>query len=254
MVETTSAEFATSMWPLHELGGEMRWREHGWKHVSYTDVESFWQDCCYGPESAHNKTEALGDKEVRKLFFDAANHDPEAVGILWTLFPNREDHDEIIETFFWRDERPTRIDDPSSVASDLVEKLFARPGSDESQNARKALLKMISVSVSRGTRSGKGRPKTRVARSSLRLLWKMSYSLVRQIVELNDFLGLYKETEKDRPRILLDAYPWITSVSRNLTNFLSYGPSKASLEVVGHLTGISSSYLEKMRLRSSSSD
>jgi hypothetical protein len=78
----------------------------------------------------------------------------------------------------------------------------------------------------------------------------MSYCLVLQAVELNDFLGRYKALDKDRPRLLLNAYPWINSVNRNLTDFLSYEPSTAALKVVGHLTGISASYLEKMRLRS----
>src|SRR5262249_1041174 len=106
------------------------------------------------------------------------------------------------------------------------------------------------VSVSKGTRSKRGRPKVRIPRWSLRLLWKMSYSLVLQVHELNDFFGLHKIMEKDRPGLLLNAYPWIRSVSRGCSDFLTYEPGKVALKLVGHVTGISPSYLEKIRLRS----
>lgn len=79
----------------------------------------------------------------------------------------------------------------------------------------------------------------------------MSYCLSKQVLEVDDFLRTYEQHQDDRRRILLAAYPWIPQIASNLEDFLSYEPSAASLKIVGHLTGVSKSFLEKMGLRSS---
>jgi len=249
-VKETSAEFC---WPSNDPDRGCQWRTHGWKHVSYPDMERLWEDHSSGFESATYRVSALGgNNEIRELFLAAANHDAEAVGILWSQLPRLEDHEEIIEYFFLDSEKPRGVPRPSDIASELVDVIFSRPDSQEANRARSELQKLVSVSVRRGSRSRRGRPKSRIPHDSLRLLWKMGYCLVRQAHEFNNLLLMHKELEKDRLKIIERAYPWINKVSSHFADFLSLGSSGASLELVGNLTGLSSSSLEKMGLRSGS--
>ena len=248
MVRKTSGTFC---WPLNDPKEDLMWRVHGWKHISYRDMAMFWLDHASAIEPAANRAFALGsDNEIRELFLAAAGRDAEAVGIIWTQFPKVEDQEEIIEHFLHSNDKPGRIPHPSELASELVDVIFARPESEEADHARSALMKLASVSVRRGSRSKRGRPKIRIPSQSLRLLWKMGYCLVRQVLELNDFLALYKELERDRLTIVLNAYPWINRITRKFDDFLSFGPSRASLEIVGRITEMSASSLEKMGIRS----
>lgn len=156
MVPETSAEYC---WPMRDPGNEICWQLHGWKHISYDDIAEFWRDDRLGIEPATNRAEALGETaEVQQLFSAAARRDPEALGIIWSQFPNAEDHREILESFFTSNERPGRIPHPSELAADLVGTIFRAPCSDEADLARKSLLKLISVSVARGSRKRKGAP------------------------------------------------------------------------------------------------
>jgi hypothetical protein len=249
-VKQTSAEFC---WPSNDPDSDCQWRIHGWKHISYPDMEGFWKDHSSGFEPATSRAFALGGgNEIRELFLAAANHDAEAVGIIWAQFPRAEDHTEIIEDFFLSNEKPGVIPHPSGVASELVDLIFGRPDSEEADRARCELLRLVSLSVRRGSRSRRGRPKSRIPPDSLRLLWKMGYCLVRQVREFNNFLSIYKELERDRLKIILGAYPWINKVSPHFADFLSLHSSEASLKLVSSLTGLSSSSLEKMGLRSGS--
>jgi hypothetical protein len=250
MVETTSCEF---VWPTNDPDEGCHWRVHGWKHVTYSNLKMFWEDHLSGFEPAINRVCALGSaEEIRELFLAASREDPEAVGIVWTQFPQAQDHKEIIDNYFNVNERVRRIPRPSELASDLVDSIFQHPGSKEADQARDKLLKLVSLSVRRGSRSRRGRPKIRIPPDSLRLLWKMSYCLVLQALELNEFLALHNQLERDRHKILLGAYPWISSAARNLDDFFSLGASRAALEIVGNMTQLSPSSLEKMGLRSGS--
>jgi hypothetical protein len=250
MVSETSGEFC---WPLNDPGKSCHWRVHAWKHISYTDMKRFWRDHLEGTEPAANRALALGtEHQIRELFLAAAKRDPEATGIIWSQFPQEEDHREIIDFFFLKSEAPKGIPHPTQLACELVHLIFTRPASEEAENARKSLMKLVSTSVHRGSPSKRGRPKSRVPKASLFLLWKMSYALVVQVFELNEFLGAYKELKKEKPTILLNAYPWINRIARTLEDFVYLGKSKAALELEACLTGISSSALEKMGLRSRS--
>jgi hypothetical protein len=246
MVGGTSLEFC---WPMKDPGIDLSWRVHGWKHVTYDAVLDYWTDYCSGVEPAIVRSEALGEiDEVRQLFLAAARRDPEAVGIIWSQFPNVQDHNEVFEQIYSPDERPRGIPHPSELAADLVNTIFSVPGSQEANLARIALLKLISVSVASGSRARKGRPKTRIPASTLRLLWKMSYCLTKQVHELDDFLSR-NGYGKTRDSCLLEAYPWIQRIAGNMPNFLSYEPSKSALTIVSSLTGVSASFLEKTGLR-----
>jgi len=142
------------------------------------------------------------------------------------------------------------IPHPAMLAAILANRIYFYPDPEEADRARALLLKLISPSVLRGGRMRRGRPKNSVSPYYMRLLWKMSYCLVRQVVEVSDFLRLHPKLDKDRPKIVFGFYPWIRRIDTNVDNFLSYGPSRGSLALLGQLTGISVSSLEKMRLRS----
>ena len=248
-VRDTSAEYC---WPMSDPGERIQWRVHGWKHICYQHILEFWREDRSGFVPAVSRVLALGDmNQIQMLFSAAARRDPEAVGIIWSQFPNPEDHKEILEDFFSPDERPSAPQPPSELASELVDIIFAKPSSDEASIARKSLLKLISVSVTQGSKSKKGRPKTRVAQTTLRLLYKMSYSLATQVFELNSFISKYPELERERQRTILEAYPWISKIEDSLMDLLSYEPNNVALKIVGHVTGITPSSLEKMRFRSS---
>jgi hypothetical protein len=250
MVRTTSANYD---WIYQEPRNDLRWRVHGWKHVDYESIQSVWDDYSQRVEHILLRTEALGTEEdVRDLFIAAANQDPEALGIVWRFFPTPEEHNEIIDflRFLWPELNIKESPHPAELAADLVSTLFSNPDSNEADEARTALLKLISPSVARGGRMRKGRPRVLVPRSGIRLLWKMSNCLVKQVLEVNSYLTLHTKREKDRLTILLKDYPWITDVERNLETFLSYEPGTAALRLLSRLTKLSVSSLEKMRIRS----
>lgn len=245
MVCLTSSEYC---WALRDPGKQFRWRDHGWKHVEYGSLERLWKNYSRGFEAAFT-AEALGYDKTQKLFLAAVNGDPEAVGILWKLFPNGEEHQGIIDFFVGHDLKANAIPEPDFLAAELVAKIFSRSDSEESAHALSALNKLVSPSASRGERMRRGRPRILVAPTHLRLLRKMSYCLIRQVVEVSDFI-LHAKLEKDRHKLLFESYPWIRRISPDLKTFSSYGQSKASLELLSCVTGISASSLEKMRLRS----
>jgi hypothetical protein len=250
MVNITSAEF---VWPINDPEEGCHWRAHGWKHVTYSALKMFWEGHLYEFEPAVNRAVALGSPdEIRELFLAASKRDPEAVGIIWTQFPRKEDQREIIDNYITFNARACRIPHPSDLATEFVDSIFECPDSDEADKARDKLLKLVALSVRRGSRSRRGRPKIRIPRESLRLLWKMGYCLVLQVLELNDFLNRQEKLKRDRRTILLTAYPWVNRFARSFDDFISLGASRAALEIVGKLAELSPSSLEKMGLRSRS--
>lgn len=244
-VQVSASEYC---WPMQDPGRYLHWRVHGWKHIVYDALEKYWKDYNKRLEPAAIRAEAWGNGEqVEKLFRQAAARDPEAVGIVWTLHPTYEDQREMVEHFCRQDFMLSDIPTPADLAFELVETIYSTSKSSEVvMNARNALLKLVAPSVAKGSRSKKGRPKILVSPSALRLLWKMSYSLAKQVLELDHFLRLHVRDCEKRTEILHKAYPWIRRVCSDVRNFR--GPVKAPLQLLARVTGISTASLEKMRI------
>ena len=112
-VRTALAEFLEAVrdaagsfcWLAADPDESIYWKQHGWKHISWDEILHVWEE--HHAESAVNRAEAFGREEIRRLFRDASNEDPEAVGRVWSLFPS--EHDEIMAEFFSEAERSKSI-------------------------------------------------------------------------------------------------------------------------------------------------
>lgn len=239
-------------WPNRVTNSRLRWREHGWKHISYREITDHWASYHSGWIAWH-KAELIGsDDQVRALISAAANNDPEAVGKIWALFPTIEQQGDLLITFFGpdREDWPT-IPHPADIAARLVRPIYESPESEEAEMSRRILRRLISASATKGESGQRGRPRTKVPPAILRLLWKMSYCEIAQFREVVEFLARRKISDVTRSMTLLTVYPWIrTMVGEKPEDIVSLEPNRAALLMVGRLTGVSTSALEKMGLRS----
>jgi hypothetical protein len=246
-VKLTSITSSEYFWPGLNSDGN-RWHIHGWKHICLKDIEDQWKEYTEGETPGVIIAEGIGDDELRSLFRAAQNRDPEAIGRVWTLFPKVEEHEEIYLWYVNSNDRPKAIPDPITLAGEFVNTIFSRPRSEEATQARTALLKLISPSVSHGVRAQKGRPKNLVPPSIVSLVSSMSCSLARQIREVRKFLSRLKMAERDQAVLLLGAYPWLGELKNwDLLSFLELAPSSAGLVIAEHVTGISQRAVERKR-------
>jgi hypothetical protein len=239
-------------WPGEDPGKGVDWRVHGWKHICFVHIQGYWQEYVKGWAPPATIADGIGSpNDVVSLFRAAENGDPEAVGRVWTLFPNREGHEDIFFFFFKSNERPKAIPDPNAVAEELVRTIFSAPRSEEASQARAALLKLIAPSVSRGGKAKRGRPKSMVPPDILCLVWKMSYSLARQVREVVNLLSQLKISRKGRDALLLEMYPWMASLKTwDILSFSELEPSAAGLVIAEHVTGLSKRFIERTGIRS----
>lgn len=247
-----SAEAVRKFDWLHSLSSGVRWREHGWKHISYQAIADYWESYRTG-FLASLKAELICNRdEVRALISAATKNDPEAVGKIWALFPTSDQRWDLLLTALGPDEGdwPT-IPDPADIAAQLVRSIYESPESEKAEESRRTLRRLISLSVTKGEKGERGRPKAKVPAVVLRRLWRMSYCEVTQVREVSKFLEGRKIPRETRSSTLLALYPWIRKmVGENLNDFVSLEPNKAALLMVGRLTGVGPSTLEKMGLRS----
>ena len=243
-------------WPLRVPDGQVEWKKHSWKHSSNEDLQSLASDIKnrrYPPgevlldligstEEACESTE-----EACELFRRAEKGDAEAVARVNCLFPLESQRVRIAE-FLFKYKKVTEepvpiIPGAGELAKKHTEVIVRSPDSSEARRARTELQRLISPRASKGSQIRSGRAPTQYHEDGIRLLFKMSYGLFKQLRQVNKVAASFGLSRRD---VLRKFYPDLPS---DPESFLGLEPLDGACQIAGKALDISSSVVDKIVFR-----
>ena len=254
MARSASAEFC---WPVNEPDGEMDWRSHGWKHIDWGDIQGYVSAMEDGWEPPPQIRASMigGAEAVRDTLCRAAEEEPEAVARVGFFFPRADDLAQVLEDYFEPAERPGPIPKISELGCALFKTIERSPGSSEAVKARQDIRRLISPSTTQGAKLRRGRPPLAIPPDTVRLVYKMCYSLFKQVREVIGFFPACKSSALKSDSLLNRFFPDLRQIHRTHTvSFREYQPSEAAARTVSYLLKMSYSKVKKICFESESSD
>jgi hypothetical protein len=251
VAKEASAEYC---WILNEPPAHADWELHGWKHVSYEDLLEVSDEakCSWVPEIRIDAT--VGSRNAEDLFKRAIAREPEAVATINFLLPSKEDRLSVAKSMCSGDVSEAdvcRIPSPLDLGVQLLRVIMNKPTSPDAEVARKRLQQLISKkSLTRGSR-GKGRPRENHHPETVRRVYIMANSLLRQVRQVDELLQRQIQSPIQRQKIVAQHYPWFSesrvySKDAKSNDLLSMQPSEAALHVAAAPLGLSPSKVEKL--------
>ena len=238
-------------YPLH--CGDWRFREHGWKHVSFEELERAAADIRNGRGKSLERNTIFAkpagyfDDLVRK----AACEEPKAVARLWHLCQSREElHRFLFVRYIWcrSDEEMQSlyqsIPTAGELASKYVDCIVADRERPDAEAARKNLMTLINVSSIKGSERLGGRPKNQVNWADVLFIYGMAYGLVRQIRDAEVLLrkaGLSRNLIGDTLKQCLAVHLETGDIKQHVLKGYEIGgvePNKAAAWIASKMLGV----------------
>ncbi len=252
-VRHTSAEFS---WPSTYPSKRMHWRKHGWKHITFDAIVSVAEDArAARGHFRYLRLDLLGgsDEDHRKVFLDAAGRDPAAVARLDHLLPTEGSKMDVARLLFDRDTAQRIVDSipsASELGGEYADVAVRCPDPKEADEAREHLKQLVSPGAARGSTGQGGRPPVPYDDETIDLVYKMSYSLCRQIKEVDRFIARFMRRGETRRAYLAVLYPVIEKLSIPPPgSFLKLRAMAGGALIAAHVLGLSSSKVRKVVYR-----
>jgi hypothetical protein len=245
LAKIAAAEFC---WAMNLPVSGMGWKIHGWKHTTFAEIENIIKDLNAGhwlpPELRADLIRSAAEAEA--LFHRASRNEPEAVARLDFLFPSKEDKLRAGQAILDTTQNPI-VPAPEFLAADWVRTAIRHPDSNEAEEARDNLRRLVSKQAAKGSRPKGGRPASQHHEEIVSTIWMMSYCISKQMREIQKFLLKSEPDEKKRRAILDESYLWLYPVTgMDYVQFLEFGNTQSALELAGKLLGISASKVAKV--------
>jgi len=237
-------------WQTADIFPGMKWREHGWKHISHKSIVDLISDRkVFFPPQVTLDLVGTREKQVG-LFRRAGEHDPRAVARVWHLFPNPIDMQVAIQHLFSENARQTRVPTIPSlteVAGEYVRAAVNDPESGEADVARKNIEVLVSRGAALGADKSAGRPRVGWHEEIIQEVYRMSYCLCRQVREVSGFLDRRVGDEGQRAQLLGKLYASLTNdLGTRLDELQKAETSTAACSVAGKFLDISSSKISQV--------
>jgi hypothetical protein len=246
LVEYTTANFE---W----VGGppilEKELQKHGWKHITYDSIRELVGDKASIVPAPLQADLAGTPEQFMELIRQAESRVPSAAARLEFLFPDREHLAFACEYVMLEKIPRARLDEIPTVgqlAAQWATEAVRNPDTIEGKRA----LHRLQLLASRGSvlraSSDKGRPKVQAHPTGIRKIYKMSYSLIKQIHEVKQFLARYLRSDKELEFHLWVFYPWLRDVvGKNVLSFVNGSTSDSAARLTGLMLEISPSKVQQ---------
>jgi hypothetical protein len=240
LAEHTANKF---FWPgkIETKGAE--WRRHGWKHISYSVLRRFVDDEKTSLPPAM-QADLLGTSEkFLEVVRDAVDLNPRAIARLEHCFPKRDDLIEALESVTHDIDliaAARRLPTAGELAATWASTAIRDPDSADAEKARQDLQQLVFKGSALTSSSMGGRPPIHTHPDSILSVYRMSYCLVRQILEVWRFLDEHGESDK-APSFLSRHYPWL----RDVSGIRDRSPSDAAVQLCARCLDMSPSKVSK---------
>jgi hypothetical protein len=198
----------------------------------------------WGPHSWIRLTLFESSEEAAELFERACQRDPAAVARVDFLFPEERQKQDAAR--FLGLETPVAIPSVGELAAELAETVRDAPDSAAAEKAKRDLGILLSSSALKGAPPRGGRPAIQWPDESVLHVYKMSYSLTRQMREVDRLLDKHEQSANKRQAIVRNLYPRPCKDLTDVLSFLQLQPSHAAYELAGCFLELSESTVKKV--------
>jgi hypothetical protein len=228
-------------------------RKHGWKHVTYGDVEILAQRA-KNPSAAAMRLESLGVSRIKHLFLEALNRDPQSVAVLTRAFPDQQERQWMASYYMgigkskWKG---ASIPSAADLAAEYVTIIYREPDSEAARKARRSLEFLLTTKAIKGQPVRPGKPTVAIHKRYLKEAVFVGRTLFKQVRAVHRLLGRCETEGDSHGRVMSQLYPWIASLREGsepltLLDFLPMKPGEAALYMVRTVIGVSPRKLEKI--------
>lgn len=184
-------------------------RKHGWKHVTYRDVEVVAKKAL-NPPAAAMRLERLPLPQITKLFSEAVRRDPRAVAHLTKVFPDDDERQRVARYYLSGDpSSEVGILSAPQLAADCVKAIYRDRTGQVGQEARRAVEILISKKAAAGLDVKAGKPGTFLHGGYVKEAHRVGQALFKQFCQVTDLLERFDRSEESLRDSVAGLYPFI---------------------------------------------